>query len=44
MFAGIGFIIGACFAIIFYLAGKYDERRQWNALIKKGILPRPPKR
>lgn len=28
-------------AFVFYYIGKYQERLDWNELIKMGVIPRP---
>jgi preprotein translocase subunit SecG len=30
-------------AFVFYYIGKYQERIEWNKLIKNGTLPKPKK-
>jgi hypothetical protein len=37
-------VTALCFLAVGHLAGRYAERRAWNALIEDGRLPRPAAR
>lgn len=38
-------VAGLCVGIGFGITiGKYSERRNWNKLIEKGVIPRPSKK
>lgn len=37
----LSIIFIAISAIIFYILGKYQERKDWNKLIEEGKIPKP---